>query len=112
MDIEIHIGIWKMLQNCRYLFLTLLIIFANIIVDSKILYVPVDWVGWLFIAACSNLTLQLLHQSTLIVLGGLPEVSYVNISIRLPLRQEQILKDHIFGLIYSLILIKPFYILQ
>ena len=51
--------------------------------DSKISYVPVDLEGWLFIAACSNLTLKLLHQRTLSFLGGLTGVSYINISIRL-----------------------------
>ena len=38
---------------------------ANIIADSKILYVPVGWDGWLFIAAYSKLALKLLHQLTL-----------------------------------------------
>ena len=54
---------------------------------------PVDWEGWLFIAACSNLALKLLHQITLGFLGGMEEVSYNYISVRLTQWQEQILKD-------------------
>ena len=65
-----------------YLFLKLLIICANITADNKILYVPVGWEGWLFIAACLNLALKLLHQVTLSFLEGMEKVPY-NISIRL-----------------------------
>ena len=56
---------------------------ANITADNKILYVPVGWEGWLFIAAYSKLALKLLHQLTLSFLGGMGEVSYNNISMRL-----------------------------
>ena len=35
-----------------------------------ILHVPNGWEGWLFIAACSNLALKLLHQLTLSFLRG------------------------------------------
>ena len=52
---------------------------ANITADNKILYVPVGWEGWLFIAAYSKLALKLLHQLTLSVLGGF----WLNISMRL-----------------------------
>ena len=70
-------------SSYRYFFLILFIIFANITADSKILYVPVGWEEWLFIAARLNLILQLLHQRTLSFLGALEGVSYINISIRL-----------------------------
>ena len=56
--------------------MTLLKIFANITADNKILYVPLGWEGWLFIAAYSNLALKLLHQLFLSFLGGFEGVSY------------------------------------
>ena len=55
---------------------------ANITAGNKILYVPVDWEGWLFIVAYLKLALKLLHQITLSFLGGMGEV-YNNISMRL-----------------------------
>ena len=61
----------------------LFIIWANITADKQIRYVPVGWEGWLFIAAHSKLALKLLHQLTLSFLGGMGEVSYNNISMRL-----------------------------
>ena len=56
---------------------------ANITVDNKILYMPVGWERSLFIAAYSKLALKLLHQLTLSFLGGMEEVSYNNILMRL-----------------------------
>ena len=64
-----HFGIQKVLKSS--IFLTSFIIFANITAGSKLLYAPVGWEGWLFIAACSNLILNLLHQRTLSFVGGL-----------------------------------------
>ena len=55
------------------------------------MYVSVGWEGWLFIAAYSKQALTLLHQLTLSFLGGMKEVSYNNILMRLTLWQEQIL---------------------
>ena len=52
-----------------------LFICANITAESKILYVPLGWEGWLFIAAYSKLALTLLRQLTLSFLGGTGEVS-------------------------------------
>ena len=52
-------------------------IIANTTADQKILYMPVGWEGWSFIAVCSNLALKLLHQFFLRFLGGLGEVSKI-----------------------------------
>ena len=38
------------------------LICANITADNKILYMPAGWEEWLFLAACLNLVLKLLHQ--------------------------------------------------
>ena len=56
---------------------------ANTTADNNILYVPVGWEGWLFIAAYSKLALKSLHQLTLSFLAGMGEVLYNNISMRL-----------------------------
>ena len=61
----------------------LFIIYANITADNKILYESVGWEGWLFMATYSKLALKLLHQLTLSFLGGMGEMSYNNISMRL-----------------------------
>ena len=52
----------------------LFIICANITGDNKILYVPLGWEGWLFIAAYSKLAIKLLHKFTLSFLGGMGEI--------------------------------------
>ena len=61
----------------------LFIICANITADNKILYVPVGWEGWLFIAAYSKLAIKLLHKLTLSFLGGMGELWCNNVLMRL-----------------------------